>query len=158
MSTEPRYRFRPPRSTPESRRGVPPRPRTETLPDMLIDRDVEVETRAGHSVQADVYRPLSGEPAGVLIAWSPYGKHDPAPIGKIYPASGVLPEHMSDLTTFEGPDPEFWVPRGYALIIADIPGTWYARGPATYLSPEEAEDFYDLIECCLLYTSDAADE
>lgn len=146
MSTEPRYRFRPPRSTPESRRGVPPRPRTETMPGMLIDRDVEVGTRAGHTVQADVYRPVSGEPAGVLIAWSPYGKHDPAPIGKIYPASGVLPEHMSDLTTFEGPDPVFWVPRGYALIIADIPGTWYARGPATYLSPEEAEDFYDLIE------------
>lgn len=113
---------------------------------MVIDRDVEVVTRAGRTVQADVYRPPSGEPAGVLIAWSPYGKHDPAPIGKIYPASGVLPEHMSDLTTFEGPDPVYWVPRGYALVIADIPGTWYAQGPATYCSPEEAEDFYDLIE------------
>jgi len=146
MSPEPRYSFRPPRSTPESRRGKPPQPRTETMPDMLIDRDVEVVTRAGHTVQADVYRSLSGEPAGVIVAWSPYGKHDPAPIGKIYPASGVLPEHMSDLTTFEGPDPVFWVPRGYAVIVADMPGTWYARGPATYLSPEEAEDFYDLIE------------
>jgi predicted acyl esterase len=140
------YSFRPPRSTPESRFGTPPHPRTETHLGMIIDRDVEVVTRAGHTVQADVYRPESGEPAGVLIAWSPYGKHDPAPIGKIYPASGVLPEHMSDLTTFEGPDPEFWIPRGYALVIADIPGTWYAQGPATYISPEEAEDFYDLIE------------
>jgi predicted acyl esterase len=35
---------------------------------------------------------------------------------------------------------------GYVLIIADIPGTWYARGSATYLSSEEAEDFFDLIE------------
>jgi predicted acyl esterase len=146
MTTNFEYSFRPPRSTPESRHGKPPQPRTETLPGMLIDRDVEIATRAGHTVQADVYRPASGEPAGVLIAWSPYGKHDPAPIGKIYPASGVLPEHMSDLTTFEGPDPEFWIPRGYALVIADIPGTWYAKGPATYMSPEEAEDFYDLIE------------
>lgn len=146
MSMSPMYSFRPPRSTPESRHGVPPQPRTEVRDDMVIDRDVEVVTRAGRTVQADVYRPPSGEPAGVLIAWSPYGKHDPAPIGKIYPASGVLPEHMSDLTTFEGPDPVYWVPRGYALVIADIPGTWYAQGPATYCSPEEAEDFYDLIE------------
>lgn len=146
MSMSLHYSFRPPRSTPESRHGVPPQPRTETVDDMLIDRDVEILTRAGRSVQADIYRPASGEPAGVLIAWSPYGKHDPAPIGKIYPASGVLPGHMSDLTTFEGPDPLYWVPRGYALVIADIPGTWYSRGPATYCSPEEAEDFYDLIE------------
>ena len=70
----------------------------------------------------------------------------PAPIGQIYPASGVLPEHMSDLTTFEGPDPVFWVPRGYAVVIADIPGTWFARGPASYISTEEAQNFYDLIE------------
>lgn len=140
------YPTRPPRSTPESRRGAPPKPRQETAPGMLIDRDQEIETRAGRTVQADVYRPESGEPAGVLIAWSPYGKHDPAPIGQIYPTSGAKPEWMSDLTTFEGPDPVFWVPRGYALVIADIPGTWYAKGPASYASPEEAGDFADLIE------------
>ncbi|MCU1570138.1 MAG: X-Pro dipeptidyl-peptidase C-terminal domain [Naasia sp.] len=140
------YPLRPPRSTPESRRGVPPQPRTETRDDMIIERDVEVRTRSGRTVQADVYRPRDGDPVPPLIAWSPYGKHDPAPIGQIYPASGVKPEHMSDLTTFEGPDPVYWVPRGYAIVIADIPGTWYAKGPASYLSPEEAEDFYDLIE------------
>ncbi|MFL2001561.1 CocE/NonD family hydrolase [Microbacterium sp. A1-JK] len=140
------YPTRPPRSSPESRRGAPPKPRQESAPGMLIDRDQEIETRAGRTVQADVYRPESGEPAGVLIAWSPYGKHDPAPIGQIYPTSGAKPEWMSDLTTFEGPDPVFWVPRGYALVIADIPGTWYAKGPASYASPEEAEDFADLIE------------
>jgi len=140
------YRLRPPRSTPESRHGVPPRPRTEVREDMVIDRDVEVVTSAGRTVQADVYRPPNNGPAPVLIAWSPYGKHDPAPIGRIYPASGVDPEWMSELTTFEGPDPVFWVPNGYALVIADIPGTWYARGPASYLSPEEAADYADLIE------------
>ena len=140
------YPLRPPRRTPEEHRGSPPDPRTETRTDMIIDRDVEIVTRAGRTVQADVYRPVSADPAAVIIAWSPYGKHDPAPIGRIYPASGVLPEHMSDLTTFEGPDPVFWVPRGYAVVIADIPGTWFARGPASYISPEEAQDFYDLIE------------
>lgn len=140
------YPTRPPRSTPESRNGTPPRPRQERRPGMLIDRDVEIVTRAGRTVQADVYRPESGEPAATVIAWSPYGKHDPAPIGQIYPASGARAEWMSELTTFEAPDPVVWVPRGYALVVADIPGTWYAKGPASYVSPEEAEDFYDLIE------------
>ena len=49
--------------------------------------------------------------------------------------SGVRPERTSPLTTFEAPDPGYWVPHGYAIVIADIPGTWYSLGPATYLSP-----------------------
>jgi hypothetical protein len=34
-----------------------------------------------------------------------------------------LPEHTSDYTAFEAPDPLYWVPNGYAIINADIPGT-----------------------------------
>lgn len=74
------------------------------------------------------------------------GKHNPAPIGILYPRSGVKPEHTSPLTTFEAPDPHYWVPRGSAIITADIPGTWYSRGRATYRSPEEARAFAELIE------------
>lgn len=113
---------------------------------MIIDRDMVIPTTAGRTVVADVYRPDSELPAPVLVAWSPYGKHNPAPIGVIYPRSGVLPEHIGELTTFEAPDPDYWIPHGYAVLIADIPGTWNATGPATYDSPEEARDFYDLIE------------
>lgn len=140
------YHFRPPRDSPESRHATGPDPRTEHRPGMVIDRDVEITTRSGRSVMADIYRPATDEPAAVLIAWSPYGKHNPAPIGLIYPRSGVRPEHIGELTTFEAPDPDYWIPHGYAIVVADIPGTWNARGPATYVSPEEAEDFYDLIE------------
>jgi len=140
------YIFRPPCNTPESRAGQPPRPRTEKLPGMLIDRDVAVMVSPGEPMHVDVYRPDSGVPAAPLIAWSPYGKHNPAPIGILYPRSGVKPEHTSPLTTFEAPDPQYWVPRGYAIITADIPGTWYSRGRATYLSPEEAQAFVELIE------------
>jgi uncharacterized protein len=113
---------------------------------MLIDRDVAVMVSPGEPMYADVYRPDSGVPAAPLIAWSPYGKHNPAPIGILYPRSGVKPEHTSPLTTFEAPDPQYWVPRGYAIVTADIPGTWYSRGRATYLSPEEAQAFAELIE------------
>lgn len=139
--------FRAPRSTPESRAGRPPNPRTEQRPGMVIERDVAVPVGAsGERIYVDVYRPDTDVPAAPLISWSPYGKHNPAPIGVIYPAAGVLPEHTGELTTFEAPDPEYWVPHGYALVIADIPGTWYCEGPATYCSPQEAQAFADLIE------------
>ena len=140
------YLFRGPRSTPQARAGRPPEPRTETRPGMLIDRDVAVVTGSGATMRVDVYRPAGGAAAAPIVAWSPYGKHNPAPIGKIYPGSGVRPEWNSPLTTFEAPDPEYWVPHGYAIVIADIPGTWYSEGPATYLSPEEAAAYADLIE------------
>lgn len=146
MSTPFEYVFRSPRSTPESRHAESLDPRTEHREGMVIDRDIVVTATSGRTIVADVYRPDSGAPVPVIIAWSPYGKHNPAPIGVIYPSSGVLPDQISELTTFEAPDPEYWVPHGYALLIADIPGTWNATGPATYVSPEEARDFYDLIE------------
>jgi len=140
------YLFRLPWSTPESRAGRPPQPRTEKLRGMLIERDVAVAVAPGETIYIDVYRPDTQIPAAPLIAWSPYGKHNPAPIGILYPRSGVRPEHTSEITTFEAPDPVYWVPHGYAIITADIPGTWYSQGRATYCSPEEARAFAGLIE------------
>jgi hypothetical protein len=67
----------------------------------------------------------------------------------LYPNAGVLPEWTSDYTAFEAPDPLYWTKHGYAVIVADCPGTWYGEGnepKVTYTSPEEAEFFYDLIE------------
>ncbi len=54
---------------------------------------------------------------------------------------------MSRYTIFEAPDPLHWVARGYAVITADIPGTWYAslRTPAIWLRRKAAAHF-DLIE------------
>jgi predicted acyl esterase len=141
------YLFRAPRSTPESRGGRPPEPRVEHRPGMVIERDVAVPFGDEGSVMyVDVYRPDTDVPAAPLISWSPYGKHNPLPIGQIYPGSGVEPEWTSDLTTFEAPDPEYWLPHGYALVLADCPGTWYSEGRATYHSPEEAAAFADLVE------------
>jgi predicted acyl esterase len=139
-------KFRAPRNAPESRGGAPPEYRRTVERGMIIERDVTVPTRFGFDLYVDIFRPESEAPAAPLIGWTPYGKHNPAPIGRIYPASGVLPEHTSEYTIFEAPDPLYWIPHGYAIINADIPGTWNSKGKATYLSPEEAEAFYDLIE------------
>ncbi len=38
------------------------------------------------------------------------------------------------------------MPRGYALVLADVPGTWHSQGRCAYHSPEEARAFADLVE------------
>ena len=85
------------------------------------------------------------EPVPPIIAWTPYGKHIPFD-PKRFLNAGVKDEHVSDYTAFEAPDPTFWVPHGYAVVVVDTRGTWYSEGTAHYLAPEEAQDFYDAIE------------
>jgi len=73
-----------------------------------------------------------------LIAWSPYGKHAGSQVTERYPDGGVAPGQLSGYAAFESPDPLYWTARGYAVINADIPGSWHSGGNATFLSPEEA--------------------
>ncbi len=139
------YRFRSPLSDPTTRGGTPPVYRRTIEYEMIVERDVAVTLRDGVKIYVDVFRPLDERPAAPLIAWGPYGKHVPNDPARV-PTAGLKPEHMSPITPFEGPDPTYWVPRGYAVVTVNKRGTWYSEGVATYLSPEEAEDFFDLIE------------
>jgi len=139
-------RFRKAVNSPEFR-GARQRQYSRTIENgMLIERDVQIPTRFGYPVYADIFRPLGEELVPPLVAWTPYGKHDPAPLAKIYPDSGVQAEWISDYTIFEAPDPVYWTRQGYALITADIPGTWFASTDARFIDPQEAEAFYDVIE------------
>ena len=140
------YLFRPPAAKPEDRGATPPRYRRETGDGMIIERDVAVPVRGGVTIFADVFRPAGEQPVPPLIAWSPYGKHAEGQLTVRYPDCGVAPGQLSRYTAFESPDPAYWVPRGYAVVNADIPGTWYSTGDATFLSPEEAGYGHDLVE------------
>ena len=101
----------------------------------------------GSRINVDVFRPPEEKPAPPIIARTPYGKHQHGSgIDDANPSCEVKPGMVSRDATFEGPDPDHWVPRGYAVVNVDIRGTWYSQGIATLLSPEEAQDFYDLIE------------
>ena len=140
------YRFREPLGAPAERGGVPPVYRRTVENGMVIERDVAVAMRDGIKIYIDVFRPADEKPAPPLIAWGPYGKHGHTNYHEVFPNCGVKPEMQSRFAAFEAPDPGYWVPQGYSVINVDIRGTWYSQGDATYLSPEEAEDYYDLIE------------
>lgn len=134
-------------NTPQFRGGRARQYERQTRGGMIVERDLRVPTRAGFDLWVDLFLP--GEPDGPippLVVWTPYGKHDPAPLATMFPMSGVKAEWQSELTIFEAPDPVYWTARGYAVVIADIPGTWFAETDASYFSRREAEAHYDLIE------------
>jgi len=140
------YRFRPPFGPPEKKQGAPPVYRSTIEDNMLIERDVAVTLRDGIKIYIDIFRPVDEQPAPPIIAWGPYGKHGHTNYSENFPNCGVKPEHFSKWCAFEAPDPAYWVAHGYAVINPDKRGNWYSEGDATFLSPEEAQDYYDLIE------------
>jgi uncharacterized protein len=141
------YRFREPYGAPAERGAPPPVYSRSVENGMIIERNVAVRMRDGVEIYADVMRPADEKPAPPIIAWTPYGKHS---TGFEYfdtsPGCQVKRGQFSRYTTFEGPDPAYWVPQGYAIVNVDIRGMYWSKGDATFVSPEEAEDFYDLIE------------
>ena len=141
------YRYRTLRNSIAERGGPQrPAPRIERVGELIVHRDTPVPTRSGKVIWADVFLPADGRPAPAIASWSPYGKANPSPIGTRFPRSGVRDDQLSDLVSFEAPDPPYWVSQGYVVIAADMTGLWHSTGPAHFMAPEEAEDYYDLIE------------
>ena len=146
MSNTFNYRFREPYGPPEQKEGKPPAYRREVKHGMLIEWDVPVAMRDGVKIYIDIFRPVDERSAPILIGWGPYGKHGHTNYSENFPNCGVKPEHFSKYCAFEAPDPGYWVSHGYGIINADKRGNWHSEGDATFLSPEEALDYHDLIE------------
>jgi len=142
------YRYRHRRQDIVERGGRPtPEPRVERHGDVVAHYDVPIPTRAGKVMWADVFLPADAAgPLPAIMSWTPYGKANPAPIGKRFPRSGVRDDALSELVSFEAPDPMWWAPKGYAVVAVDMPGMWHSTGPGHFMAPEEAEDEYDAIE------------
>jgi uncharacterized protein len=109
---------------------------------MRIERDIAIPTRDGSPILADVFRPDGDEPVPVIAGISPYGKDVHWP--ERFPLYDLVEhgEHM----VWETPNPEWWVPRGYAILRADTRGTGKSPGRLDLYGPKDAEDFYDVIE------------
>ncbi len=142
------YRFMEPFYRPETLGIRGPAPSRTVEGDILIERDVAILLRDGTRIYADVFRPASGDPVPALLAWGPYGKHEGTLqyLVRAFPAAGVREEDVGPYAMFEGPDPHFWVPQGYAVVNVNPRGVWYSEGVATFISEQEAQDCYDTIE------------
>ena len=120
-------------------------PRTERTEGMIIEYDVAVTMRDGAKIYIDVFRPENPGQYPPIIGWGPYGKHGRVKYWHIG-NTGLNDEDFNEFTRFEAADPIYWTRNGYVIINADMRGSWSSEGDLTWMSEQEVEDIYDLIE------------
>lgn len=115
--------------------------------DIVFERDVMVRLRDGTRIVTDVFRPVEAGRYPALFGWSPYGKSVGGQwLDDIPGRSGVPLDGTSELQKFEGPDPAFWVARGYVVLNPEARGSGWSDGDITYWGRQLAEDGCDFIE------------
>lgn len=127
--------------------GFNPRTFVDDELELQIQYDTTIVLRDGTKIYADVYKPIKVSRCPVILAWTPYGKHlNPFHKWNDLPGCGVPTSILSKYVAFETPDPGFWCENGYAVVIVDPRGLWQSEGNASYMSDQESQDGYDVIE------------
>lgn len=96
------------------------------------DINVAVPVRDSVSLMADVHRPDASGRFPALIAASPY----PRQIQELGAPMGFIEAGVTD----------YWVPRGYGHVIANVRGTGGSGGTFGFFDAQERQDMYDLVE------------
>lgn len=91
-----------------------------------------VPMRDGVGLMADVHRPRAEGRYPALIAASPY----PRQIQDLGAPAGFIEAGATD----------FWVPRGYVHVIANLRGTAGSGGSFGFMDAQERRDLHDLVE------------
>src|SRR4051812_10002747 len=100
--------------------------------EMVWHDDVVIQTRDGTRLLADVYRPQTEGTFPVLVSASCY----PRQIQDLEAPMGFIEAGASD----------FFVPRGYVHVIANLRGTGGSDGTFSLFDQTEREDLYDIVE------------
>jgi uncharacterized protein len=129
---------------------------TPADPDICCDYGVRIELEEGFAVTANVFRSKSAEgPVPVVMCAHPYDNRKiPAlghtPLGGAPIQYRLIGQHgrprFSELTSWESPDPNFWVRSGYAVVNMNFPGYGDSEGPGTAFTDHQAKCFYEAIE------------
>ncbi|KAH7133855.1 Alpha/Beta hydrolase protein [Dactylonectria macrodidyma] len=98
-------------------------------------------------VRGNVYRP-KGEAikSPVLVTYGPYGKDIPYSVFHPKSFAEVNPEHKSEHSAWETPDPAFWTAHGYAVLRVDERGCGQSGGMLDSMSSTTSDAFFDVVE------------
>lgn len=96
------------------------------------DINTAIAMRDGTTLLADVHRPDSDGRFPALLAASPY----PRQMQDLGAPAGFIEAGVTD----------FWVPRGYVHVIANLRGTCGSGGTFGFCDAQERRDMYDLVE------------
>ena len=92
----------------------------------VIEFDVEMQTRDGVTLRADVFRPDTDEPVPAILLRTPYNK------AARYAGMDVV-------------TPEDALRRGFAFVVQDVRGRWASEGEYVPISKVEGPDGYDCV-------------
>ncbi|MEM1323703.1 MAG: CocE/NonD family hydrolase [Bacteroidota bacterium] len=138
-------------------------PTCQLLPadeDILCEFDVKIPMSEGFFLTANIFRSKKAENASqkvpVVMCAHPYDNHKipvlkktlgngPPQQYRIIPQGGGTPS-FSELTSWESPDPNFWVKSGYAVVNLNLPGFANSEGPPSIISQHQAKCYYEAIE------------
>lgn len=132
---------------------------TEPEPDILCEYDVRIPLADGTQATANVFRSKRADDASerlpAIMCAHPYDNHLIPALGNT-PFGGpprqyrLIPQEgkpsFSTLTSWESPDPNFWVRAGYAVVNMNMPGFANSGGAPGLSSLEQAEAFAEAID------------
>ncbi|KAG9537542.1 alpha/beta-hydrolase, partial [Aureobasidium melanogenum] len=115
--------------------------------DYVFEQNATVTLRSSEGlVRVNIYRPKTSEKVPVLVTYGPYGKDIPYADFHAKSYSEVNPEHKSEHSAWETPDPAFWTKNGYAVVRADERGLGQSPGLLDTMSRGTSEAFFDVVE------------
>jgi len=106
---------------------------------VTIERDAAIPVRAGVTLDSDIFRPDAGGKFPALLAVHAYSK--------AVQSEPMMPEGFSYKRGFiETGDFNFYVRRGYALLIVNITGTHGSGGIFNNIDPQSIQDVCEAVE------------
>ena len=122
--------------------------------EILIEKDVVIPLIDGHVLSCNVFRPNRPGKFPPIIAFTPYGKDSDVAVDFKRYWDFVLRDHpdvvqgksSGKYLTWEVPDPERWIPDGYAIVVVDSRGTGKSPGYYELMSALQTRDVYDVVE------------
>ncbi|WXC65067.1 hypothetical protein SNK03_010877 [Fusarium graminearum] len=113
----------------------------------IFEQNATVALKAGDGlVRLNVYRPKGVDKVPVLVTYGPYGKDISYEDFHPKSFSEVNPQHKSEHSAWETPDPAFWTKNGYAIVRADERGLGQSSGKLDTMSRGTSEAFFDVVE------------
>ncbi|MEM0929791.1 MAG: CocE/NonD family hydrolase [Pseudomonadota bacterium] len=131
----------------------------EPDPDIQCDHDVRIPMVEGYELTANIFRSKERAAAGlqdpVIMCAHPYDNHLTSALGKT-PFKGPPQQYrlinqqegtpqFSTLTSWESPDPNFWVPEGYTLVNLNLPGYANSGGPPSSFTQHQGDAYRQAI-------------
>jgi predicted acyl esterase len=115
--------------------------------DIIFEQDISVKLRDGITIYTDVFRPTTNEKVPSIVAYGSNGKQvGGQTLDDLPNRAGIARSALSELQRFEGPDPAYWVCKGYAVMNVDARGAYHSEGNISFWGRQLAEDGYDFVE------------